>query len=177
MNAVAGARRHGLSLAQCGLTLVELMVALALMVTLASLALPSMLSALQRQSLKGAAESLAADLAEARFEAVRRGLTLHVGFVTGVDGCWAIATQPACDCRSRQACQVKLMPAADLRRVEIVDAHPIAFVPESGGIASGPGGQLLLQTAAGHRLQVQLSGLGRPRICAPEAAVPPYPAC
>jgi len=77
-----------------GFTLLELMIGLAVLAVLATLAVPSMGSALQRQRLRAAAEHLAADLNEARFEATRRGQILHVLPRSGPAWCWAVAREP-----------------------------------------------------------------------------------
>jgi type IV fimbrial biogenesis protein FimT len=60
-----------------GLTLIELCAVLAVLALLSALALPSLGHRLDRQRLHAAAETLAADLADARFEAARRGQPLH----------------------------------------------------------------------------------------------------
>lgn len=161
--------------ARRGVTLIELMIALAIMVVLLSLALPSMLSGLQRQRLKGAAESLAADLNEARFEAARRGVNVHFGFTPGAEWCYAASVAPGCDCKSRQPCQIKAVRSEDHRHVGLVDAQGTMFTPDSGARTSG--GTALLQSPGGDRLRVELSGMGRARICAPDGAMPGYPAC
>jgi type IV fimbrial biogenesis protein FimT len=158
-----------------GVTLIELMIALAIAVVLLSLALPSMLAGLQRQRLKGAAENLAADLNEARFEAARRGVNVHFGFTPGAEWCYAATTSPGCDCRTRQPCQIKAVRANDHRHVGLVDAQGTMFTPDSG--ARTDGGSALLQVPTGDRLRVELSGMGRARICAPEGGMPGYPAC
>lgn len=158
-----------------GLTLIELMIALAIAVMLLSLALPSMLAGLQRQRLKGAAEALAADLNEARFEAARRGVTVHFEFVPGADWCYAANLAPGCDCRSRQPCQIKAVRAADVRSVGLSDAQNTSFAPDNG--ARRAGGSAVLQVPNGDRLKVQLSGMGRASICAPDGGINGYPAC
>ncbi|MBZ8144074.1 pilus assembly protein FimT, partial [Rubrivivax gelatinosus] len=81
-----------------GLTLLETMIALALLALLASLAAPSFGGAVERARLRYAAETLAADIADARLEAARRGQALHLDVHAGADWCWAIASQPGCGC-------------------------------------------------------------------------------
>ena len=158
-----------------GLTLIEVMIGLAITVVLMSLALPSMLGTLQRQRLKSAAEGLAMDISEARFEAARRGIPIELGFATGTDWCWSTATRTGCDCHVRQSCQLKSVRAAEMPSVELVDAQGALFMPDNA--ARTTGGTALLQTPGGDRLRVELSGMGRARICAPERSIAPYPNC
>lgn len=158
-----------------GLTLIELMIGLAILATLMSLALPSYLAYLQRTRLKAAAEGLALDFTEARFESVRRGVPLHLSFSPGAPWCYAITTQASCDCHVRSACTVKAVQAADHRSVELSDARGASFDPASGARVGD--GIALLQTASGSRLRVEISPLGRPRVCAPDGGMPGYGPC
>jgi type IV fimbrial biogenesis protein FimT len=87
-----------------GLTLLELVIALAVLGIMATLTLPALGSALQRHRLLAAAQTLAADLAEARFEAARSGQSLHLLARTGRDWCWAVGTQADCDCSTPLPC-------------------------------------------------------------------------
>ncbi len=176
MNAsIASPRRGTRTRRPRGLTLIELMIALAIAVMLLSLALPSMLASLNRHRLKGAAEALAADLNEARFEAARRGVTVHFEFTPGAEWCYAANLLPGCDCRSRQPCQIKAVRASDVRGVGLADARNTHFAPENG--ARTQGGTAVLQVPNGERLKVQLSGMGRASICAPDGSIHGYPNC
>ena len=85
-------------LVQCGLTLLELSIALALLAVLGAIAVPSLGSRLDQQRLYGAAEALVADVNEARFEAARQGRPLHVVMQSGDNWCWAVATLASCPC-------------------------------------------------------------------------------
>jgi type IV fimbrial biogenesis protein FimT len=158
-----------------GLTLLELMVTLGILAVLLSLALPSFGSILARQRLKAAAEHLAVDLAELRFDATRRGLPLHAQFVTGSDWCYALATVSGCDCRTPQPCQMKTVRARDFAGVTLVDARSVSFAPMQPG--DGAVGHALLQLDDGAQLRVGLTRLGRPAICAPAGVVAGYPGC
>ncbi|BAL95027.1 GspH/FimT family pseudopilin [Rubrivivax gelatinosus] len=158
-----------------GLTLLETMIAVAIVALLASLAVPSFGSAAERSRLRFAAETLASDLGEARFEAARRGQPLQLEVRPGAGWCWAIATQPGCGCDAHRACQLKTERAADHGGIRLVDAAPTQL--EADGQAQATPRPALFESTRGERLQVSLSPLGRARICAPAAAVPGYPAC
>ena len=95
-----------------GVTLIELMMGLAVLAILGALALPAMGSRLERQRLAMAAETLAADLTEARFEAARRGVGMQMNALTSADGkqwCWTVApaaasVAPDCACALTRSC-------------------------------------------------------------------------
>lgn len=157
-----------------GLTLLETMVALAVLALLATLALPSFGSAAQRARLKAAAETLAADLSEARLEAAHRAQPLHVAWHGGADWCWAVATTPGCACGSALPCQLKAERAVDHPGIELAVSGSADLAPT--GDAQGAA-IALFASQHGEQLRVALSPLGRASICAPGAAVPGYARC
>ena len=157
-----------------GLTLLELAIVLAVMVVLAGLAVPSLGARLERQRVRAAAEALAADLAEARFEATRRGRPLFVETRVGTDWCWAVATAAQCDCGAPAACQVHATTAADHRGVRLVGGLAVRMdatgLPQEVQAAA-------LETSKGERLRVELAPLGRARICVEKGQWPQLPNC
>lgn len=157
-----------------GLTLLELVIAIALVALVASLALPSFGSVAERARLKSTAETLASDLAEARYEAAKRGQSLHVELVPGPDWCWAVATHPTCACGAPAPCQLKSERAADHGGITLVEFRSARF--DASGTADGTG-FAIFQSPHGERLKVELAPLGRPRLCAPGGQVSGYPAC
>jgi len=158
-----------------GLTLLETMVALAVLAILAGLAVPSFGGMLARQRLKVAADDLAMDLAELRFESTRRGVPLHLQASPGADWCYALATTPGCDCRVPQSCQLKTVRAREHPGVALTQAQDLRFEPPT--TVDTVGGSALLQGQDGTQLRVGLSPLGRPSVCAPQAPVPGYARC
>ena len=157
-----------------GLTLLELAMVLAVLAVLSALAVPSLAAHLERQRVQGAAEGLAADLIEARFEAARRGAPLYVETAAGADWCWSVATAPGCDCGQQQSCQVHRVRAADHRGTRLVQGLSVALQPI--GAAQTPQAALL-ETGRGERLRVEVSALGRPRVCAVSGTWPRIAPC
>jgi type IV fimbrial biogenesis protein FimT len=159
-----------------GLTLLELVIALAMLAIVASMAVPSFGAAADRARLRNAAETLAADLAEARYESAQRGVRLYLDVQTGPGWCWAVTSAPGCRCGIAQACQLKTVSERDNAGVQLMEAHAISFDP-AGTTHSAGVGDALLQSRRGERLRVSVSALGRASICAPDSAVPGYPGC
>ncbi len=152
-----------------------MMVALAIIAVLATLAVPSFGSMLARHRLKAAADHLAMDLAELRFESTRRGVPLHLQLTPGTDWCYALATAPGCDCRAAQSCQLKTVRASDFPGVELLQGQALRLEPLTTVAAARSG--VLLQGHDGAQLRVDLSPLGRASVCAPGTAVPGYSRC
>jgi len=166
-----------MSSAPSGVTLLELVATLAVLAVLCSLALPSLGQRVDRARLAGAAEGLAADIADARFEAARLGRPLHVQARPGADWCWSVANAPGCGCAAARACQLKTVQAPD---------HPGVRLLEPFSLQLHPGGEADTQPARlegrrGERLRVALTPLGRTRICSESAgdssAAGRYPPC
>jgi type IV fimbrial biogenesis protein FimT len=168
-----------------GLTLIEFLVGLAVMGVLGALALPAVGERMDRQRLVLAAETLAADLTEARFEAVRRAVTVTVTAQPGRHWCWslngsgALAGQAtaAADGQTAAAC-----PQPAMRHVS-ERAHPGVVMAlgnssrlQADGTAQA-GTVAVFESQRGERLQVDLLALGRSRICAANAHWHRYPAC
>jgi type IV fimbrial biogenesis protein FimT len=159
---------------QGGLTLLEAVITLVVLAVLSSIALPSFSQMLHLQRLKSAADTLATDIAEARFEAARRGQPLHLVFAGGQDWCYAVATLPGCDCHAAKACQLKTVRAANLPGVALMQGQDARIEPS--GMAAGTT-RALLGTRKGEQLQVSLSLLGRASVCTPGGRIAGYTRC
>lgn len=164
-----------------GLTLLEVLATLAILAVVAAMALPSMSNFQQRQRLVAAAETLASDLTEARFEAARIGQALHVqsgvGSDAGANWCWAVATTANCGCGtqanvgqpSAPGCLLKQVRAADYPGISLLGALHVRLEPQGG---AGSVARTELQSRHGDKLRVEVAALGRSRICVPADAQP-----
>jgi type IV fimbrial biogenesis protein FimT len=157
-----------------GFTLIELLLVLGVLAVLTSLALPSFAEQMDRQRLQTAAESLAADLAEARFAAAGRGHPLHLRFATGAEWCYALTLSAGCDCTSAPACRVKAVRGSELPGIRLAESTDAVFDPTGTATAAAVASFV---SAHGERLRVVLTPLGRPYVCSPDSAGRRYPAC
>lgn len=160
-----------------GLTLLEVAIAIAVLAVLAALALPDISRRLERGRVQNAAESLAADIANTRFEAVRGNHDLFVETRpdVGAGWCWAVARQRGCDCGVPDSCQLHTVNARDFRGVRLIGG--LALRMESGGAAVATAQAAVLETSRGEQLRVEVSPLGRARVCATLGSWPNVPAC
>lgn len=166
-----------------GLTAIELAVALAIAALLGALALPSFRSMIQQRRLAAAAGALAADLGEARQEAIRRGAVVHVRFGAG-DGqwCWMLVATPpgdnatATDCAAGGGRMLKRVASTDHPGITLVDAQTMRLAAD-GASAAVAVPSALFANGRGEQLRVRLTRLGRPAICAANGALSGVPPC
>ena len=161
-------------LAQRGLTMLELSIAIALLAVLAAMAVPSLGARLDQQRLYTAAEALVADFNEGRFEAARQGRALHLVMQTGDSWCWAVATQASCSCGQAQACELRSAQPRDHGGVRLLQGQTMALMA-SGRVEAAV--SATLESRRGSRLRVDVQALGRARICTLSGSPARYPAC
>ena len=164
-----------------GFTLLELAVVMAVTIVLGAMAVPSFSGLVARQRLKSVAHGLQADIALARQEAGRSGLTVHLMFHPGPQWCYALSTGIGIDCRQAAAAPgngiLKVVRGADHAGTTLVEASAMAIDPRSGTSLLAEGHARFASPQAGQQLKVQLGRLGRASVCAPAGPVPGTPAC
>lgn len=157
-----------------GVTMIELVIALAVLVVLGTLALPSFGSRLDQQRLSTAAEMLVSDINEARFEAARQGREMHIVTQTGNGWCWAVATSADCACGQAQACELRSARGPDHAGVVLLEAQSLHLLPT--GQAQAPA-SALLESRNGQQLRVQTQQMGRAHICVARGTSNRYGPC
>lgn len=178
-----------------GFTLIELMVAIAVLSILLVVAIPSFSDFRQRSALRGAADQVVSFWGDARFEALRRDALLRVSFQTNAAGemCLGsetITTGALCNCflaTGAGVCNVARYPAdqSEWRRVRVAGASTLGgstaavgaviIDPKRGNITDrNDDGQILLGSPTGgsqdYRLNIAIDRNGRAVICEPSAA-------
>jgi type IV fimbrial biogenesis protein FimT len=161
-----------------GLSLIELAVVLAVLVILATVALPPVNQHLQRQRLALAAETLAADVAEGRFEAARLGRAVTLATQASEHWTWTLSAAAA----GPNSATAGTLAGAAFRQVSH-SAHPGVRLIGSHSLALLPTGMAAASTVAvfespkGERLRVATGPTGRARVCSETAAWGRYSAC
>lgn len=183
-------------LSQNGFTLNELIMVIALVAIIATLAVPSMKGFIDTSRLKSASEAIAGDLQLARSEAVKRNTSISVNF--DADGsstwCYGIDENTGCDCNlsdptNASACALPISGnqilyasttdssvtpnlSSDYDGIEL--APPsfsgnsyTTFSPTRGTASAGT---LTLTADNGRILKIVISAIGRVKICTPSAS-------
>lgn len=160
--------------APLGFTLLELAIVLAVLAVLGALAVPTLGARVERQRLAAAAQSLAADLANARFEAAQRGQALHVQPASGPAWCWSVSATTPCDCAQPQPCQLHRAHAAAHAGVRLVQASSARLEPSGTSLATQVA---TFESRRGEQLRVLLLPMGRARICTSAGTMTEYAPC
>ncbi|NRF70206.1 prepilin-type N-terminal cleavage/methylation domain-containing protein [Aquincola sp. S2] len=154
-----------------GLTLIELMIAIAILAVLGTLAAAPMAAWAARQRVQAAAAHLVADVAEARHEAARRGQVLRVNFTQGSAWCYAITVDSAARCdNAGHPAVLKRVSTKDHPGVIITLAETFELDGRSGAALQAPA-SVQLTSSRGDVLQVRMGRLGRASVCSPDGLI------
>lgn len=165
-----------------GFTLVELMVAMAVLAILVGFALPSFRDFAERSWLRGVTDSVTQVIGTARTEAIKRNQLVRVEFQQPAGGgfCVGAATVAStsaagCDC-STAACPVAEYPAnADELESLVLAATPsfgtdTAFVvdPATGMLSDvSDAGSVEFASPRGYGVRLSVNPMGRASLCTP----------
>lgn len=164
-----------------GLTLLEVLVTVTVMSVLVAIAVPSFSDLFDRYRLKGAVDTLYADLQFARSEAVRRNTSLFVGLSAGSGWCYGLDTVDTCRCGTAGDCDMKVVSADQFPSVTLYrttfSGDSTRFRPRLGDVSKA--GTVVFRSERGKEARIVVSPLGRIRRCSPagSANLWYYPAC
>ncbi|WP_018949163.1 GspH/FimT family pseudopilin [Thioalkalivibrio sp. ALMg11] len=178
-----------------GFTLIELMITIAVLVILVTLAAPAFNLAEQRRVI-GAAESALDQIQTARSEAIKQGRDIHfVSHQVDDDGnawCHGISSTPACDCTvddetSADACTIvmagdedavlRTTSSDDYRNVSMKGEQTITFNHVRGTVQGDRSDLVFTSSPNAFEMQVQINPIGRPRACGTNRAMGAYSKC
>jgi type IV fimbrial biogenesis protein FimT len=160
-----------------GITLIECVIALAILAALMGIALPSFGEAMARARLRGAAEDLALGLGNARLESVRAGAgKVHVTVAPGASWCWSVGSVAGVDCANPPAgSTVHVVRGDDYAGITMTRGSSAAFDGRDTLAAAGFAAEFV--SSHGGTVRVHVTPLGRASICAPEGRSLDYPRC
>ncbi len=168
-----------------GVTLIEALIAIAVLLVLLGAALPHFGKALERRHLEGAAAQLATDIKLTRSLAVAHNTGLRMSFSSGPGGsCYVVhdGAANACSCQlpgpaqctGSAMAQRSVFFAADGPVQLQANVPSILFHPMHG--TSTPAGTLRVLARSGAAVHQVVNIMGRARACSPNG-VPGYVVC
>ena len=168
---------------QKGLTLIELLVAIAIMGLMVTIGAPAILDALKANHVKGAAEASYFSLQYARSVAIAQGADVDIDFQDGANWCVGVSDGGVCDCTMVNSCTVdgieQRVLAADYGNVTVANItfnNQRSVIDSRRGLAIGNAGQLEF-TDGDNTLRLVLSNLARPRLCVVAGSISSYEDC
>jgi len=164
-----------------GFTLTELMVTVAIIGIISSIAMPSFMEMIKRSRLKTAAESIYADLQYTKMQSVKQNTEVRLIFtkISDANWCYGVTDKADCDCTKAltdgTSCSVteggtailKVTSSSGLSDMQLTSAagnfsfDPIRSTVNAGNVELGNGT---------NSVQLKVSGLGRVRYCIPSGS-------
>jgi len=177
----------GTGRSQKGVMLTEAAAVLAVIAVLTATAAPAMRGWVDRQRLRGSADTLRADLQQLRSQAVQRGQTLWLTVHHDRGGsCYVTHSGPrdACRCHSAQVEATCDDTGQALKVVRLGSDQPVRLTSSSAALAfeplrgiATPAASYQLSLPSGEAVHQVVSVMGRVRSCTPKGLMPGLPVC
>lgn len=167
-----------------GLTLLELLITVSIIVLVVSLGSPAIDSIQKNMQLKGAAQSSYFVFQQARVSAITKNMNVTVAIRPGESWCVALSDSGLCDCAVQNKCTLDAVEYkvnfVDYRFVSIdkvtFGANNIAVFDANRGMAIGHAGTIVFNDGE-KQLKLILSNMGRVRICAVDGGFGGFETC
>lgn len=163
-----------------GVTLIELMISLGVLAIIATVALPSYTSFMDRYRLEGAIQELYSDLQFARSESVKCNRKVRVAFTTGSTWSYTISRIGSCTTSdSTTPTDLKTVGVASFPATQIssttLTSNTLFFDSRFGNVEHGSTSgtvlssevQVNFQSGQGKQARVLVNPIGRVRYCSP----------
>lgn len=152
-----------------GITLLEMVTAVAILGILSLLAVPLLSTFLQKYRIATAGDALYFSLQYARSEAVKRNNNIYVSFITGDTWCYGINVGSACDCATPSGCSLGTVSYQSAQQFSLTTSGfsgSSIFFEGSHGAANSSGSITFTQyNQATPLITISFGRLGNLQIC------------
>lgn len=166
-----------------GFTLIELMIAIAILGIVISIAVPAFNEIIDRQKLKDGTEQIYSAIQSARTLAKSRSEKIHIDVNTSSsDWCIGInAGASGCDCTNSTSCNINRITKADFNTLSIKSGNTISgqYFDPVRSVLGGSGGSITVVSKLGKEATVNLSVTGDVSHCSAAGStyIGDYPKC
>ena len=119
-----------------GFTAIELMIALAILLIIVTLATPSFTEYFDRRRLEAATEMIYTQLKFAHAESLRKRLTVYASFNPGTAWCFGLSDSHSCNCTLNNDCQLDSVQNVINSTSQKIDSIAISGMSMAGGIGT-----------------------------------------
>lgn len=161
-----------------GVTLLELMIMLAIIIIITVVSVPLFTSIIQNFRLSATADELYSALQNARTEAVKRNATVYVSFVTGDSWCYGLNVGSACTCTTPSGCSLGTTSATKAGLISLATTgltNNIINFEGTHGAANATGSITLTLFGGTNLMTISVGRFGSLQICS--TGVSGYTAC
>lgn len=169
-----------------GFTLIEMMISVAVLIVLVAIVAPSFNHFFDKYRVKRAADTLSSFLINAKSEAIKRNKSVSTVLTgNGATWCAGMTENATCNCTTTSACQIdgqdRVISSTAYKGVKLLGPttttapHVFEFKTQRGTVVGNNSVQL--ESAAGLKLNVVVSLVGRIKLCSPSGSVSGYPSC
>ena len=156
-----------------GFTLIEMMVTVAVLAIIVSIAAPSFNGFFDRYRVKRAADTLSAFLINAKTEAIKRNKNVSTVITgSGTTWCAGMTENATCNCTTASNCQIddadRVINSTSFKGVKLLgpdSEHAFVFKTQRGTVTGNE--TVELESANGSKLNVVVSMVGRIKLCSP----------
>jgi type IV fimbrial biogenesis protein FimT len=156
-----------------GFTLVEMMVAVAVIAIIAAVAMPSIENMRASRRVHAAAEAVYSHAQFTRNESIKEDQNLFLSITTGTNWCLGISLTTGCSCATAGSCQFGTTSGLSEHNLQGTDFPDVSLSSSNNniefdsrrGTTIGGGSTITLSGSNGYSAQVIVSALGRARLC------------
>jgi type IV fimbrial biogenesis protein FimT len=165
--------------AQTGITLIEMLTVMTIVIILTVIATPLLINYTQVYRLRGTIQTLYSSLQYARSEAIKRNTPVYIGFQTGSNWCYGLNINSVCDCTN--TCPLGTTSAARTQQMTMSfngNSGPLlGSIAFDGTRGTTNATNLITLTIYGQNISmsINVTPLGNMSICS--STVSGYPAC